>query len=267
MPCKRPGALNHEGRRYDVMTDKGLPLPKILVVDDDASIRTLCSEALTGAGYLVVTACDGLDALGMLKRSVYDMVISDVKMPRLDGLSLYAYVLKELPHIRNRFLFVTGSPSEAFDTMISETGVDNLRKPFTLAELMGRVDSILSRAPGGPGGRMGKRGEERIGWKASCELSRGDGRRLRTLAAETDNISRGGVKLCLGALPLKAGTTLNVSIATDLPGRVPGHTLVIERSARVVWSRAVDKGASEAGVLFAEPIPASDISVLSGPAF
>ncbi|MFQ5465332.1 MAG: response regulator [Thermodesulfobacteriota bacterium] len=251
------------------MADKGMR--KILVVDDDESVRSLCSEALTLAGYRVVTARDGMDAIGMLRRSVYDMVISDVNMPRLDGMSLYARILKDHPYIKDRFLFVSGSPTEELHNMLSETGVENLKKPFTLSALMDRVDSVLSGAlkaseGGGPGGAVYKRGEDRVSWKARCELSGGEGWRRKTLAADTDNISRCGVKLRLGAGPLRAGMTLNVTLATGLPGHIPGHTLVIERAARVVWSRAVGKRASEAGVIFSEPVPASDITALSRPA-
>ena len=241
-----------------MMADKGMR--KILVVDDDESVRSLCSEALTLAGYRVVTARDGMDAVAMLRRSVYDMVISDVNMPRLNGMSLYAHILKDHPYIKDRFLFVSGSPTEELHKLLSETGVENLKKPFTLSALMDRVDSVLSGAP-----KTYRRAEARVSWKARCELSGGEGWRRKTLAADTDNISRCGVKLRLGAGPLRAGMTLNVTMATGLPGPVPGHTLVIERSARVVWSRARGRRGSEAGVVFSEPVPASDIAALSLP--
>ncbi|RKY50344.1 MAG: DNA-binding response regulator, partial [Candidatus Neomarinimicrobiota bacterium] len=61
---------------------------KLLVVEDDYSMRTILKEALVEAGYDVSDAKDGKDALEMLGESEYDLVITDLMMPRVDGMKL-----------------------------------------------------------------------------------------------------------------------------------------------------------------------------------
>lgn len=63
-------------------------MKKILVVDDSRTTRQVLNFSLTDAGYEVVEAADGHDALSILERDAFDLVISDLKMPRLDGLDL-----------------------------------------------------------------------------------------------------------------------------------------------------------------------------------
>lgn len=72
-------------------------MPKsILVVDDSTSFRQVVGMALRGAGYEVVEACDGRDALAKLDGRKFHLIVSDVNMPNMDGISL-AKAVKELP--------------------------------------------------------------------------------------------------------------------------------------------------------------------------
>jgi two-component system NtrC family response regulator len=64
--------------------DKG----KILVVDDDAFFRVLCSDILTGAGFFVKTASNGAEAVGVIDESQFDVVITDLVMPDMSGLEV-----------------------------------------------------------------------------------------------------------------------------------------------------------------------------------
>src|SRR5262245_53713468 len=61
---------------------------KILVVDDEAPIREMLRDVLVAAGYVVVTAADGREALPMTLTDKPDLIVSDIRMPRLDGLTL-----------------------------------------------------------------------------------------------------------------------------------------------------------------------------------
>ena len=70
---------------------------KILVVDDEEVIRNFYRDSLTMKGYSVDHAGDGLDALDRLWGSVYDLVITDINMPRLDGLRLLRERASEVP--------------------------------------------------------------------------------------------------------------------------------------------------------------------------
>lgn len=69
---------------------------KILVVDDSSSIRTVVGTALKGAGYDVVEACDGKDALSKLNGEKIHLIVSDVNMPNMDGITLVKEV-RNLP--------------------------------------------------------------------------------------------------------------------------------------------------------------------------
>jgi two-component system chemotaxis response regulator CheY len=68
----------------------------ILIIDDSASLRQVVAIALTGAGYQVVEACDGKDALTKLDGRKYHLMISDVNMPNLDGIG-FLKAARELP--------------------------------------------------------------------------------------------------------------------------------------------------------------------------
>lgn len=71
----------------------------ILIVDDSASLRTVVAIALKGAGYEVIEACDGRDALAKLSGQKINLIVSDVNMPNMDGISLIKEV-KQLPNYK-----------------------------------------------------------------------------------------------------------------------------------------------------------------------
>ena len=71
----------------------------IMIVDDSASLRQVVSIALKGAGYDVIEACDGKDALGKLNGQKVHLIISDVNMPNMDGITLVKEI-KQLPNYK-----------------------------------------------------------------------------------------------------------------------------------------------------------------------
>ena len=71
----------------------------ILVVDDSASLRQVVSIALKGAGYEVTEACDGADALTKLAGNKFHLIITDVNMPNMDGITFLKEV-KKLPEVK-----------------------------------------------------------------------------------------------------------------------------------------------------------------------
>jgi two-component system chemotaxis sensor kinase CheA len=75
-------------------------VPRILVVDDSLTSRTLERNILVSAGYSVVTAVDGDEALTLLGQSRYDMVVSDVQMPKVDGFELTRRIRGD-PNLKN----------------------------------------------------------------------------------------------------------------------------------------------------------------------
>jgi DNA-binding response OmpR family regulator len=115
---------------------------RILVVDDEAMIRSFIGRALNAAGYDTEFACDGTEALCAARRHRYDLVILDLVMPELDGRK----VLRELLAIRpSQPVIVLSCVADvtAKVEMLESGAQDYLTKPFALAELMARVKARL----------------------------------------------------------------------------------------------------------------------------
>lgn len=115
---------------------------KILIVDDDPQMRIALSEALTRLGYRADTSCDGQEAIKRLSNTNYALVITDMKMPRMDGLSFLREARKRwnLP-----VLVITGfgTVENAVEAM-KEGATDYLMKPFSFETLGKAIESIIS---------------------------------------------------------------------------------------------------------------------------
>ncbi|AOZ49135.1 MULTISPECIES: response regulator [Chromobacteriaceae] len=121
-----------------------MPSKSILIVDDAASIRATVSIALKGAGYEVIEACDGNDALAKLNGVRVNLVISDVNMPGMDGITL----LKRLKEgAATRFLPVIMLTTEGSDDKKmqgKEAGAKAwIVKPFDPAKLLDAVSKLI----------------------------------------------------------------------------------------------------------------------------
>jgi DNA-binding NtrC family response regulator len=108
--------------------------PRILVIDDDAGVRTMFEEVLKSLGCEVVTAGDGEAALGAIKREVYEVVFVDYQLPKVDGLQ----VLKEVKafHPETEVVMITGMGSEQTVRSAFKSGaMDYITKPVKLSDL------------------------------------------------------------------------------------------------------------------------------------
>lgn len=114
---------------------------KVLVVDDDKNLRALCSEVLSIAGYEVDTANDGMDGLEMISRNEYDLVLTDINMPRLDGNRLFETACSKRPVLKDRFIFMTGDTMSVYRNNNRKLFI----KPFKVKDLMHHVDSIMAK--------------------------------------------------------------------------------------------------------------------------
>ncbi|HUF22919.1 MAG TPA: ATP-binding protein [Vicinamibacterales bacterium] len=107
-----------------------------LVVDDEAGVRSLVARLLARRGYRVTQAEDGEAALRHFDREVFDLVLCDVRMPRLNGRRLFSEVEARQPALARRFILMTGDTLSADVAEFSaERGVALLTKPFTAKEL------------------------------------------------------------------------------------------------------------------------------------
>ncbi|HIA50343.1 MAG TPA: response regulator, partial [Acidobacteria bacterium] len=117
----------------------------VLLVEDETALATVWAEALTDRGFRVDRAGDGEEALTRVAERTYDLVICDLKMPRLDGAAFFRAASTTTPSLRNRLVFVTGDVvGENTEQFLNEVGCPCLRKPFHLAELFKVAQEVLS---------------------------------------------------------------------------------------------------------------------------
>lgn len=118
----------------------------ILIVDDEVEIRDLISRVLAREGHQVVAAVHGAFALDALSRRAYDLVICNIRMPVMDGPTLYARVLERDRSLAGRFVFCTGdivSPDVRLFLLSINQPV--LIKPFSIANLRETVQRSLNQ--------------------------------------------------------------------------------------------------------------------------
>ena len=119
---------------------------RILVVDDEENIREVIKEYAEFEGHEVSEACDGMQAVEMVKNNDYDIIIMDVMMPRLDGYS----ACKEIRKIKQIPVLMLSARGEEYDKLFGfELGIDDyVVKPFSPKEVMARVNAIVKRNSG-----------------------------------------------------------------------------------------------------------------------
>lgn len=115
----------------------------ILVADDEPSVAEFVRRALELRGHRVVVADDGLKAMDALSRDRFDLLLSDIVMPGLDGIALALKVAKDFPAMR--IMLMSGYAQERqrahnLDVLAHRV----LSKPFTLQEIMTAVDEALA---------------------------------------------------------------------------------------------------------------------------
>ena len=120
---------------------------RILLVDDNPIVSQVIIDILSLDGYGVDTAPNGIAALEKMEGRRYDLVLTDLHMPELDGAGLYRELAKRQTHPPQKIIFLTGTAgtSEAHRLM-QDTGLPVLRKPFNLIELLELVQKVLVAA-------------------------------------------------------------------------------------------------------------------------
>jgi signal transduction histidine kinase len=123
-----------------------LPALRILVVDDDPDVAMAFSQILTAQGHLVDIAVNARGALEQIMTGAYAVVLTDMRMPDLDGPALYREVAARRPFLEKSFLFVTGDTfSYDTDRFLKETGAVYLSKPCTSEEVASAVERVVRR--------------------------------------------------------------------------------------------------------------------------
>ncbi len=119
-------------------------MTKILAVDDSPSLRQMVSFTLKGAGHDVSEASDGVEALGIAKSQDFDLVITDINMPNMDGLQLIAE-LRKLPNFKfTPILCLTTESSDDKKRQGKEAGATGwIVKPFSPEKLLATMSRVL----------------------------------------------------------------------------------------------------------------------------
>jgi PAS domain S-box-containing protein len=121
---------------------KGL---RVLVVEDEPALAVAVSEALVDAGFTVDRAGDGEEGLTRLTEAHYDLIVCDLKMPRIDGMQFYRAMAAATPALARRVIFVTGDVAGTdAERFLEETGCRWLSKPFRLGDLLRAARDTLS---------------------------------------------------------------------------------------------------------------------------
>ena len=122
-------------------------MAKLLIVEDDESVRVLCTRALERAGHAVDVASDGAQGLERIRqaRGGYDLVVSDIRMPEMDGIGMAQAAADAFPSLK--ILLMTGYADQR-ERAAELDGIvlDVMQKPFTLAEMRDRVGRALAHA-------------------------------------------------------------------------------------------------------------------------
>jgi two-component system NtrC family sensor kinase len=128
------------------------PSLRVLVVDDEDAIRHLVEEVLLADGHQVESASSGTTALDLILKNRYDVIVSDWKMPGLNGINLYQELLVKDPPAASRMLFMTGDViKQSFQEFLKHNARVCLPKPFALREFRSAIAGIVDHGENGRG--------------------------------------------------------------------------------------------------------------------
>lgn len=118
---------------------------RALVVEDEAALGAAVGEALADVGFAVDRAWDGEEGLTRVSEAAYDLIVCDLKMPRLDGMQFYRAMAAAAPALARRVIFVTGDVAGTdAERFLEETGCRWLAKPFRLGDLLRAARDALA---------------------------------------------------------------------------------------------------------------------------
>ena len=127
------------------MSRSGAAVAKILLAEDDESMRAFLTRSLARVGHKVRSVCDGFAALPYLADGDFDLLVSDIVMPGMDGLELARRSTLEMPGMK--VIFITGFAAVSLNSHGSQDSVARvLSKPFHLRTLVDEIDRVLAAA-------------------------------------------------------------------------------------------------------------------------
>ena len=117
----------------------------VLLVEDERALAAAVGDGLTDAGLHVDHAADGEEALACVRQKTYDVIVCDLKMPRVDGMTLYRAIAAATPALARRVIFVTGDVAGTdAERFLEDSGCRWLAKPFRLGDLLRAIRDTLA---------------------------------------------------------------------------------------------------------------------------
>jgi two-component system cell cycle response regulator CpdR len=118
--------------------------PRILLAEDEEAMRAYLERALTNAGYAVSAVDRGTDAVPLLETGDYDLLLSDIVMPEMDGIELAQRCAEISP--RTKVMFITGFAAVSLRASREQPAAKVLSKPFHLRDLVLEVERVFAEA-------------------------------------------------------------------------------------------------------------------------
>jgi DNA-binding NtrC family response regulator len=116
---------------------------RILVVDDEEALRSVLSTELVNSGYEVSTAADGDEAISSVQNKKFDLVLLDIKMPRVDGFEVLKFIKKSYPSTKVIMLTGFADLKNAIESK-KHGAEDFVSKPYDLVDLLTTIERVLS---------------------------------------------------------------------------------------------------------------------------
>jgi DNA-binding response OmpR family regulator len=126
-------------------------MAKVLIIEDELTLANNLADKLRGEGFNVMTAPDGEDGLDKVRSERPDLIVLDIMLPGLDGLSLCRIVRRDTSTSHIPIIMLTARGTEVDKIVGLESGADDyVVKPVALGEFLARVRAVMRRAPGRP---------------------------------------------------------------------------------------------------------------------
>lgn len=125
------------------MKEKFIKGKKILIVEDGEIVRQLLKRFLDKDGHLTEAVTSGEEGLKVVKKEQFDLIISDIKLPEMNGIAFYKLIAKIRPELQKRFIFISGAIPQDVIKFSKNTGNRYLQKPFRQLEIRKLIKEIF----------------------------------------------------------------------------------------------------------------------------
>lgn len=133
-----------EQEKPEAVAGGTLPVRKrFLIVDDETEVSSLMADIIGRHQHHIDIACSGREAIGFLEKTVYDAILTDLRMPEMDGPALYSVIQERWPELAERVMFVTGDTlSLHIQEFLDKTQRPVIEKPFIPSEVRGKLAEL-----------------------------------------------------------------------------------------------------------------------------